>query len=256
MAGNNRICPGSYRLRGASVKLNKNEHALVVGKKSSFSPMVNDIALSPELAARFELFPENKRRPVNKTVFRNDYFQLTYNTKENSMSISSRGDIVYSAIPYDTARNYIHRAAIQYVLRPEEVRNYIKSHKATLETYLIQSILQVSNKKVDKDSFEVRQAYQVIFENPLFEIQILGRLLQHDETGPLSANLAGKFLFSENLKTGIAGYVAEYLKFAVQLTTSLPVMIDGKSIRLLEADLSTNSSIDRSSRNIWVYISH
>lgn len=193
--------------------------------------------LPSELASRLELYPENKRRPINKTLFKNDYFQLTYNVKEGSMTISSQGDIVYSAIPYDTARNYIQRAAIQYLLHPEEVRQYIELHKSNLEQYLVLSIFQVTNKQVAKDSFEVSQAYNAIFQNPLFEIQILGRLMQHDETGPLSANLAGKFLFSENTKTGISGYLSEYLNFVVQLTKSLPIITDGKTIQLLESEL-------------------
>lgn len=190
--------------------------------------------LPPELATRFELYPENKRRPVNKTLFKNDYFQLTCNMRDLSLAICSQGDIVYSAIPYDTARNYIQRAAIQYLLHPQAVRKYVESHQATLEKYLMLSIFQVTSKKVDEHSPEVQQAYQAIFDNPLFEIQILGRLLQHDETGPLSANLAGKFLFSENIKTGISEYISEYLNFVVQLTHSLPIMTDGRNAQFLE----------------------
>ncbi len=224
--------------------MDQDKSALITKKQSPTLPSGTGSALPPQLAARVELYPENKRRPVNKTLYKNEYFQLTYNTRGNSMDISSRGDIVYSAIPYDTARNYIQRAAIQYLLHPEEARKYIESHKATLEKYLGLSILQVMNKKVDKDSLEVKQAYNAIFQNPLLEIQILGRLLQHDETGPLSANLAGKFLFSENVKTGISEYLAEYLNFVIQLTQFFPVMTDGRNIQLLEAEQSMPLLID------------
>ncbi|GCF94618.1 hypothetical protein NRIC_25090 [Enterococcus florum] len=199
-----------------------------------------ETVLPAELAARLDLYPENKRRPVNKTLFKNEFFQLTYHVRDYSLDISSRGDIVYSAIPYDTARNYIQRAAIQYLLHPEEVRKYIELHKPTLEKYLMLSIYQVTNQRVNEQSPEVQQAYEAIFQNPLLEIQILGRLLQHDETGPLSANLAGKFLFSENVKTGIAGYIAEYLNFVVQLTQSLPIMTDGKNLQFLGSGQQEN----------------
>ncbi|MEG2294761.1 MAG: metallophosphoesterase, partial [Carnobacterium sp.] len=214
-----------------------NKNPLVGGKHNPLLPLNTEITLPSELAARFELYPENRRRPVNKTLFRNDYFQLCYNMKEKSMAVSSRGDLVYSAIPYDTARNYIQRAAIQYLLHPEEARRYIESHKVNLETYLVESIFQVTKKRLAKNSFEVTQAYNAIFQNPLFEIQILGRLLQHDDTGALSANLAGKFLFSENVKTGIAGYVSEYLNFVIQCTSSLPITTDGKEIQLLDSNV-------------------
>ncbi|MBO0439640.1 metallophosphoesterase family protein [Candidatus Enterococcus ikei] len=227
------------------MKSSKNKGSLSVAHQSSSSPVESKIILPPELTTRFDLYPENKRRPVNKTVFRNDYFQLTFNMKENSLNVVSRGDLVYSAIPYDTARNYIQRAAIQYLLHPQEVRQYIESHKANLETYIKLSIFQVTNKRVNKNSSKVVQAYNAIFEDPLFEIQILGRLLQHDETGALSANLAGKFLFSENIKTGISGYVSEYLNFVVQLTQALPIMTDGKNIQLLESDLQNSFNSDK-----------
>ncbi|WP_207696638.1 hypothetical protein DOK67_0002301 [Enterococcus sp. DIV0212c] len=227
------------------MKSNKNKGSLSIAYQSSSSPVESEIVLPPELTTRFDLYPENKRRPVNKTVYKNDYFQLTFNMKENSLNVASRGDLVYSAIPYDTARNYIQRAAIQYLLHPEEVRRYIESHKANLETYLKLSIFQVTNKRVNKNSSKVVQAYNAIFEDSLFEIQILGRLLQHDETGALSANLAGKFLFSENIKTGISGYVSEYLNFVVQLTQALPIMTDGKNIRLLESDLQNSFNSDK-----------
>lgn len=210
-------------------------------KKDSINQLVEQrnqlmqTALPPMLAERIEQYPENKRRPVNKTVFKNDYFQLTYNTRNHSMAISSKGDLVYSAIPYDTARNYIQRAAIQYLLHPEEIRRYIELHQTTVEKYLTLSIFQVTGNRVTENSFEVKQAFKAILQNPLLEIQIAGRLMQHDETGPLSANLAGKFLFSENVKTGIAGYISEYLNFVVQVANSLPLMIDGKDVQLLDA---------------------
>ncbi|MGX7125482.1 metallophosphoesterase [Enterococcus viikkiensis] len=206
-----------------------------LSRRKGFLPQTDKIHLPLALASRIELFPENKRRPVNKTVFKNEYFQLTYNTRDHSLSISTKGDLVYSAIPYDTARNYIQRAGIQYLIRPEGVRQYIELHQSTIENYLVKSIFQVSGQKVSENSFDVKQAYNAILQNPLLEIQVTGRLMQHDETGPLSANLAGKFLFSENLKTGISGYLSEYLNFVIQATNALPLMIDGGNVRLLDS---------------------
>lgn len=210
---------------------------LSTNKKSALANVPHN--LPPVLVAQIESYPENTRRPVNKIVFKNPYFQLTYHTRNQSLSIGSRGNLVYSAIPYDTARNYIQRAAIQYLVNPEKARQYIELHRSDLEKYLVLSIFQTTHQQVSETSTEVQQAYQVIFDNPLFEIQILGRLLQHDETGPLSANLAGKFLFSENMKTGIMGYVGEFLKFVVELTQMLPVKVDGHTVQLLTASENT-----------------
>ncbi|MHC5229207.1 metallophosphoesterase [Enterococcus sp. LJL99] len=218
------------------MKIDRTDKSFPIEKQSIKTPSITGKTLATDLTQRFDLYPENKRRPINKTLFKNDYFQLTYNTRDQTMAISSRGDLVYSAIPYDTARNYIQRAAIQYLLHPEAVHQYLEAHKPNIETYLKLSIFQMTNQRVDEHSFEVIQAYQEIRQNPLFEIQILGRLLQHDETGPLSANLPGKFLFSENAKTGISAYLSEYLNFVVQLTKTLPIMTDGRTTQFLEND--------------------
>lgn len=128
------------------MKSNEKKDSLLVEKNMPSLPFETEITLPSELVKRFELYPENKRRPVNKTLFQNDYFQLTYSMKENTMTVSSRGNLVYSAIPYDTARNYIQRAAIQYLLHPEAVHQYVESHRANLEKYLVESISNLTKK--------------------------------------------------------------------------------------------------------------
>lgn len=74
--------------------------------------MKKENELTLEMAERFELYPENKRRTINKILFRNDYFHLIYSFNENTMDIMSKRDLLYSAIPYDTCRKYIQRATI------------------------------------------------------------------------------------------------------------------------------------------------
>src|SRR5690625_4327686 len=227
-----------------------NEFLINADKRIPHKSIDTEIELPLELVGRFEHYPENRRRSVNKILFKNDFFNLTYSMNTKELTISSRGDIVYSAIPYDTARKYIQSASIQYLLNPKESRQYIESHKVNLEKYIKLSIFQVTGKRVKKNSVLVKRAYNEIFENPLFEIQILGRLMQHDETGPISANIAGKFLFSENVNTGISAYISEYINFVIQLTESLPITTDGKSVKLLETNLvkrfiANNSTKDK-----------
>ncbi|MBS7577592.1 MULTISPECIES: metallophosphoesterase [unclassified Enterococcus] len=214
-----------------------NRNAIVPKNSMTTSEAIN--ASSPvsfSLNHRFELYPENRRRPVNKKVYENCFFHLIYNTKNNALTIENKGDLIYSAIPYDTARNYIQKAAIQSLLHPDGTRKYIERHRSNLEKYLALSLSQISSKRVSTASKAVHDAYQMIFQNPLFQIQILGRLMQHDETGPISANLPGKFLFSENVNTGISAYVAEYLKFVVELTQQLPITTDGRNVHLIEGE--------------------
>lgn len=194
-----------------------------------------------EMQSIISSFPENKRRTVNKILFKNNYFNLIYNVKSKSLSIQNNGDIVYSAIPYDTARNFIQRAAVQHLLYPEATRAYIEKHYANLQTYISLGLFQITGNKYTRDSFEVKSAYHQIFKDPLFEIQVLGRLIQHDETGPISANIAGKFLYSENQKTGISAYLSEYIKFIFTIMRQFPIATDGKQIELIDTG---NQKID------------
>lgn len=50
----------------------KNEKEIMI-KRQELSLPVKTV-LPPALAERMERYPENKRRPVNKTVFKNDFF--------------------------------------------------------------------------------------------------------------------------------------------------------------------------------------
>ena len=58
------------------MKSKENEKELMVRKGMPSLP--TKTMLPPALAERIERYPENKRRPVNKTVFKNDYFLHIY----------------------------------------------------------------------------------------------------------------------------------------------------------------------------------
>ncbi|MGX7047882.1 metallophosphoesterase [Lactococcus piscium] len=189
----------------------------------------NTITTFDGLNELFELFPENRRRPVNKIIQRGDYFNLVYNINEQKISIQKKDEIVYSTIPYDTGRNYIQRAAILTLLYPESTKEYLEIHNPNLMIYIEESLRQVGKSHTLAEKY-----YQEIFNQPLFMMQVLGRMLQHDERGPLSANLPGKFLYDVNLKTGITGYLVEFLKFVIAATRELPIATDGKRVTLIE----------------------
>ena len=189
----------------------------------------NTITTFDGLNELFELFPENRRRPVNKIIQRGNYFNLVFNLNEQKMVIQKKDEIVYSAIPYDTGRNYIQRAAILTLLDPDSTKEYLVMHKTNLMKYIKESLRQVR-----KPDSLAEEYYNEIFNQPLFMMQVLGRMLQHDETGPLSANLAGKFLYDVNLNTGITGYLVEFLKFAIETTRELPIATDGERVTLIE----------------------
>lgn len=199
--------------------------------------LVKNKEMVPEIIySRFNLYRENNRRTVNKTIYKNKYFNLVYKINQGSLDIVSQGDIVYSAIPYDTGRKYIQMAAVQFMLNPTEAESYIRRHKVNLEMYLRLGIFELTGKRVASKSTQVQKAYDEIFKDTLFKIQVIGRLLQHDENGALSANLAGKFIYSENLKSGISEYLSEYLMFVIESTKTLPIFTDGYETALIDDD--------------------
>lgn len=91
----------------------------------------NTVTIFDSLNGLFELFPENRRRPVNKIIQRGDYFNFVYNINEQKIMIQKKDEIVYSAIPYDTGRNYIQRAAILTLLYPESTKEYLENTSLT-----------------------------------------------------------------------------------------------------------------------------
>ncbi|MDQ0362109.1 metallophosphoesterase family protein [Breznakia pachnodae] len=200
-----------------------------IQKSLGVSVIKNTINTFDGLDDLLSRYPENRRRPVNKVIHGGSYFNLVYNLNERKIIIKKKDEIIFSAIPYDTARNYIQKAAILTLLHPESTIEYIKNHKPNLMTYIKQSLRQVG-----KSTNLANHYYQEIFNYPLFMMQILGRMLQHEETGPLSANLPGKFLYDVNQNTGITGYLVEFLKFVVESTIELPIATDGERVNLVE----------------------
>lgn len=189
----------------------------------------SEIILSEQFLKLIENIPENNRRKVNKIVKKGDFFDVIYNLNEKKLIIQKKDLLIYSAIPYDTARLYIQRAAVLTLLYPDSTVEYLKEHEQNLKKYI-----EISLKQVDKPKSEIKKYYNAIFERPLFMIQILGRMLQHDETGALSANLPGKFLYDINEKTGITGYLVEFIKFLVEMTKELPIATNGEIVTLIE----------------------
>lgn len=177
----------------------------------------------------FALFPENRNRSVNKIIQKGDFFNLIYNLNEQKIIIHKKDEIIFSAIPYDTARNYVQRAAVLTLLHPESTKQYLENHKCNLIEYIKMSLRQVG-----KSTKLHEQYYLEIFKSPLFMIQVVGRMMQHDETGPLSTNLPGKFLHDINKNTGITGYLVEFLKFVIEITNELPIATDGERVSLVE----------------------
>lgn len=178
--------------------------------------------------------PKNKRRSRNKIVVDNDSFELVFDTVEEAFKIAKKDDFYFSIIPYDTSRKYIQLAVFLYLKDPQQLDDYLERHQANLLSYLLVSLYQVTGENFDAESLEVEYEMAKLKTNLYFKIQVVGRLMQHDETGPLSATLPYKFLYDLNEKTGIHGYIDEFIKFIQNDLAVLPLQIESHSIYLLE----------------------
>ncbi|WP_158682828.1 metallophosphoesterase [Lactobacillus sp. CBA3606] len=124
----------------------------------------------------------------------------------------------------------MQQSAIQYLLNPEKVHQHIRQEKSNLLNYFAFALNKINSQVYGKNSVAVNQSYQQIFNDPLFEIQINGRLLQHEETGAISANIPAKFLIKINRSSGISEYLKAYMQFVIQLIHILPIATNGRAV--------------------------
>ncbi|MBO0428942.1 metallophosphoesterase [Vagococcus fluvialis] len=178
--------------------------------------------------------PKNKRRRRNKIIVENESFELIYDVKQQEIQVAKKDDLYFSIIPYDTSRKYIETAVLMFIEKPEFLDEYLKKHTDNLKTYVKLALFQVTGKRFEDNSLEVLNELSYLETDIYFKIQVVGRLLQHDETGPLSATLPYKFLYHFNLKTGIHGYIKEWLIFLGETAKQVPVTLEGSRPMLLE----------------------
>ncbi|WP_288393749.1 metallophosphoesterase [uncultured Vagococcus sp.] len=177
--------------------------------------------------------PKNKRRRRNKIIVENESFELIYDVKQQEIQVAKKDDLYFSIIPYDTSRKYIETAVLMFIEKPEFLDEYLKKHTDNLKTYVKLALFQVTGKRFEDNSLEVLNELSYLETDIYFKIQVVGRLLQHDETGPLSATLPYKFLYHFNLKTGIHGYIKEWLIFLGETVKQVPVTLEGSRPMLL-----------------------
>ncbi len=163
---------------------------------------------------------ENEKKPCNKIIHRNKYFEFTYSITNKTLSICNKG-IVYSRINGDTCKAYIMKAAIDTLIDYEKVLETFWSYQNVIKEYIRRALIQVyycngSHKCVTKQ--EVNYEFKKIIKNPLMLINVVGRIYQHRATGTLTASLASKFLLDYFIKTGIAQFIFTFINYIIELT--------------------------------------
>lgn len=182
--------------------------------------------------------PINKNRKTNKIIFKNNLFNLVFNIKYKKIEIV-KNEILYSSIPYDTSRKYVQRAAINYVIDKNFVYEYIKENELLIKQYIKFSFSRIKAKKTKED---IDKEYEKLFVDIFYMIQVVGRIFQHYDTGPLSADLHKKFLYDYVLESGIIQYIYHYLKFILEIFKNLNKLYFLKPIDTMK--ILSYSSID------------
>lgn len=220
---------------------------MIIKKKSINSNKIDSYQkeLPLEIINKINSYKENSHRFVNKIILKNDYFELTISTKTKELSISKKKNVIYSNIPYDTARQYMQTATFHYLLNKFTAIEYIKKHEFNIKMYIEESLRQLGRLPKFNYAMVIQKEYSKIFSNPLFSIQIIGRMLQHDDTGPISASLPKKFLYDENKSTGIYEYLYQYIKFTIELFNEVPI-ITNENTKLLKLNTQEFNVNDKS----------
>lgn len=175
--------------------------------------MAYELKIPTQLKKIIEENNTNKKRKINFLLTDNDNFELNLNIKNKKIEILKKENLYYSILPYDLSRKYIEKATYLYIIAPEKIDKYINKHYDNIITYISLSLFQITGIKFNENSYEVLREFEKINENYLFKIQIAGRLMHHDATGPLSASLPFKFIYNYNVSTGVLGYINELLNF-------------------------------------------
>lgn len=208
---------------------------IYTGKKYEVSSE-NETFKAKELEKYFSHYIENNKRRVNKIIYQNKYFEININIETNKLNITNKKDYYYSLIPHDTCKKYIMKAVCDALFNPDKIEKYFFKSEEYIKKYIYLAMRQSDNPKYrdlwDKKTEEVKilieNNYQNILKHPLLIIQIIGRLYQDADTGPLSASLHKKFLVDENNETGLNEFTFSFMNFIIELTNKCGIDLYNK----------------------------
>ena len=157
---------------------------------------------------------KSNNRSAKKSIYKNNFFDISINSKTNEILLD-KTNIIYSFIPYDNCRKYMEMALIKYISNEKWCKDYLNKHKNNIKKYISLALYQES--KIKANDLQINEEFNKIFEDDFLKIQVIGRLLQNDTTGPLSASLNLKFLSSNMKMNGISQYLYQYVKLVLEL---------------------------------------
>lgn len=169
----------------------------------------------------------NKRRTKNFALVTGEVLEFDVNATDGKWKLTlPRQELIYSTIPYDMSKRYIAFLSILDVYETEVVENFLNANMQIYDVYLKTGLHQTKE--------QIIKQHKLLDQDKCFKVCIAGRILQHLDTGPLTASLPDKMLYQFVIKSGTIDFVEEVQSFVrnvnvnstIALASALDLTID------------------------------
>lgn len=169
----------------------------------------------------------NRRRSKNFALVTGEVLELDVELNNGRWSLALPGqELIYSTIPYDMSKRYIAFLSTLDTYESGVVENFLNDNIQIYDVYLKKGL------RLTKEQI-IRQ-HKLIEQDNRFKICIAGRILQHLDTGPLTASLPDKMLYQLVTESGTIDFVEEVQSFlrsanvnpAITLASALGLTVD------------------------------
>ncbi|WP_270229763.1 hypothetical protein [Lacticaseibacillus paracasei] len=192
---------------------------------NSMKDIVNSESVAKEVIQRLTSnILVNRRRTKNFALITGEVLEVNVNVDTGRWALALPGqELIYSTIPYDMSKRYIAFLSILDVFENVAVGNFLKDNLKIYDVYLKKGLRQTPAK--------IEKQHECLKQDARFRICVAGRILQHLDTGPLTASLREKMLYQAVINTGTLDFVDEVQAFVRNLDVN-PVIILASALGL------------------------
>lgn len=148
----------------------------------------------------------NKRRRKNFALATGEVLELDVNSDTGRWALSLPGqELIFSTIPYDMSKRYIAFLSALDVYEPAAVENFLNANINVYDVYLRRGLRRTKE--------QIAIQHEFLAQDRRFRVCVAGRILQHLDTGSLTASLSRKMLHKFVAVSGTTDFVAELQSF-------------------------------------------
>ncbi|MGQ5377287.1 hypothetical protein ACUCH6_10295 [Lacticaseibacillus paracasei] len=192
---------------------------------NSMKDLVNSTSVAKDVMQRLSSnILVNRRRTKNFALITGEVLEVNVNVETGRWALALPGqELIYSTIPYDMSKRYIAFLSILDVFENVAVGNFLKDNLKIYDVYLKRGLRQTPAK--------IERQHEYLEKDARFKICVAGRILQHLDTGPLTASLREIMLYQSVTNTGTLDFVEEVQTFVRNLNVN-PVIILASALGL------------------------